>query len=75
MSQQDARVKVSCYSGYIYPEEPWAFVWQGKKLGVKSIEKVWREPGKRQFRVVTDEGKLFDLCYNEADNRWSAVEF
>lgn len=67
-------VKVKCYSGYLYAEEPRSFVWQGKELGIKSIENAWQEPGKRLFRVITQDGRLFELCYNEATDRWAAVE-
>jgi hypothetical protein len=68
------QIKVNCHSGYIYAEEPRSLVWQEKKLGIKSVEKAWQEPGKRLFRVVTEDGKLFELCYNEADDHWSAIE-
>ncbi|MFO7773298.1 MAG: hypothetical protein R6V59_05110 [Dehalococcoidia bacterium] len=67
-------ISVKCYSGYVYAEEPRSFVWREKELGIKSIEKTWREPGRRLFKVVTENGKLFELCYNEAADRWSALE-
>jgi hypothetical protein len=67
-------IKVKCYSGHVYAEEPRSFVWQGNELGIKSIEKAWQEPGGRIFRVVTEDGKLFELCYNERTDRWYAVE-
>lgn len=67
-------VSVKCYSGYLYAEEPRSFVWQESELGVKSVKEAWQEPGKRLFRVVTQDGRLFELCYNEATDRWSAVE-
>jgi len=67
-------IKVKCYSGHVYAEEPRSLVWQDKELGIKSIEKAWQEPGTRLFRVVTEDGKLFELCYNEAADRWFAVE-
>ena len=67
-------IKVKCYSGHVYAEEPRSLVWQDKELGIKSIEKAWQEPGTRLFRVVTEDGKLFELCYNERTDRWSAVE-
>jgi hypothetical protein len=67
-------MKVNCYSSYIYAEEPRSFVWQEKQLGIKSVEKAWQEPGKKLFRVVTEEGRLFELCYNEADDLWSAIQ-
>jgi hypothetical protein len=67
-------VSVKCYSGYLYAEEPRSFVWQESELKVQSVQGAWREPGKRLFRVVTHDGRLFELCYNEAIDRWSAIE-
>lgn len=66
--------RVTCYSGYAYPEEPRSFVWQERELRIKSLENAWREPGKRKFRVVVEDGRLFELCYNEAADDWSAIE-
>jgi hypothetical protein len=68
------QTKVKCYSGYIYPEEPRSFIWQEKELIVKSIETAWREPSRRLFRVITEDGGLFELCYNETDDQWSAIQ-
>jgi hypothetical protein len=67
-------VQVKCYSGYIYAQEPQSFVWQEKGNRIKSIEKAWQEPGKRLFKAVTEDGKLFELCYNETNDQWSAIE-
>jgi hypothetical protein len=67
-------VQVKCYSGYIYAQEPQSFIWQEKENRIESIEKAWQEPGKRLFRAVTEDGKLFELCYNEPDDQWSAIE-
>ena len=67
-------IKVKCYSGYVYAEEPRSFVWQEKELEIKSIEKAWQEPGRRLFKVVTENGKLIRLCYNETRDQWSAVD-
>ena len=66
--------EVRCYSGYLYAQEPRSFVWQGKEVGIKSVERAWQEPGQRLFRVVAEDGNLFELCYNEAADRWSAIE-
>jgi len=74
MSWQNMDIKVKCYSGYVYPEEPRSFIWQGKELRMKSVEKAWQEPGRRLFKVVTEDGKLFELCYNSTADQWSAVE-
>lgn len=67
-------LKVNSYSGYTYAERPASFLWQGREYRVKEIEKVWQEPGKRLFKVTTDGGKSFELCYNETDDQWSAID-
>ena len=65
---------VNCYSGHIYAERPRSFRWQDMEYEVKEIEKAWQEPGERHFRVRTSGNKLFQLCYNEARDRWSLNE-
>ncbi|MFP3898326.1 MAG: hypothetical protein ACLFVD_03350 [Dehalococcoidia bacterium] len=67
-------INVTCYCGYIYGQEPRSFVWEEEEQKVKLLEKAWQGPGTRLFRVVTQAGRLFELCYREADDRWSAVE-
>ena len=64
-------VQVKCYSGHTYAERPKSFLWQGIEYEVQKIEKAWREPDKRLFKVITDKGKTFELCYNETEDRWS----
>jgi hypothetical protein len=65
---------VKCYSGHIYPEEPRSFQWEGVDYEVAEIERAWQEPGERHFLVKTGDNKLFQLCYNEAEERWSLTE-
>jgi len=67
-------VKVHCYSGYRYPEEPRSFVWQESELQIESVEEAWQEPGKRLFKVVAQDRTLFALCYNEATDRWAVAK-
>ena len=67
-------ISVKCYSGYLYAEEPRSFVWQESGLQIESVEEGWQEPGKRLFKVVTQDGRLFVLCYNEGTDRWATVE-
>lgn len=35
---------------------------------------MWKEPGIRLFRVLTEEDKSFELCYDETEDEWVAVE-
>ena len=68
-------IKVKCYSGHTYAERPDSFAWQDKEYKVQNIEKEWQEPGERHFRVQTEDGKFFELCYNEQEDEWSLIEF
>ncbi len=67
-------LKVHCYSGHTYAERPQSFVWQNAEYKVEEIEKAWQEPGKRCFQVRTVDNKIFQLCYNEAQQKWTGVE-
>ena len=67
-------LSVKCYSGHTYAEEPRSFEWGGVEYEVAEIEKSWLEPGERYFLVRTGDNKLFQLCYNETNNRWSIIE-
>ncbi len=67
-------LEVNCYSGHTYAERPKSFRWEGIEYEVEEIEKAWVEPGKRYFRVRTGGNKLFRLCYNETERRWSLTE-
>ena len=67
-------LKVTCYSGHTYAEQPTSLLWEGIEYKVQEIEKAWQEPGKRLFKVITEDGRPFELCYNEASDQWSATE-
>jgi hypothetical protein len=67
-------IQVKCYSGQTYAERPVSFRWQGEIHKVARIEREWLEPGARRFLVRTEEGRLFELCYQEQEDKWSAIE-
>ena len=67
-------LEVSCYSGHTYAERPISFTWRGVEYQVAEVEKEWRQPGKKCFRVKTGDSKSFQLCYNEDQEEWSLKE-
>jgi len=66
-------IKVKCYSSHTYAQRPVSFIWQDKVHKISKIENEWLEPGKRYFTVVTEGEKLFELCYNEAQDKWRLI--
>ncbi len=65
---------VKCYSGHTYAQEPRSFTHEDIEYRVAAIERAWLEPGERRFLVKTGNNKFFQLCYNEAEDRWSVTE-
>jgi hypothetical protein len=62
---------VECHSGHTYAGEPRAVVWQGQRYEVESVVARWRLPQGPAFRVLAGEGVVFDLDYNEEEDRWT----
>ena len=63
-------IEVKCYSGHTYAQRPVSFVWRDTEHRISKIETEWLEPGKNFFRIVTEDEKVFELCYNEAQDKW-----
>ncbi len=45
-------------------------MWLGEEHKIAQVENEWLEPGKRFFKVVTEDEKVFQLCYNETQDQW-----
>ena len=61
---------VACRSDSLYPERPVAFYYEGKRWCVVKIITRWRSPGFRHFRVLVEEESVFELVYDETEDRW-----
>lgn len=61
---------VECHSGYEYAERPVAFYWEGNRWEIEAIEAQWSLPGGKQFRVRTQDERIFELFYDELKDEW-----
>ncbi len=61
---------VECRSEHAYAQRPTAFEWDGERLEVESVEAQWQTPGAKHFRVRTAEMGIFELVYDQNENRW-----
>lgn len=61
---------VECHSGFAYAERPVALRWQDERLEIDLIEAQWRTPQGKYFRVRTQDGQIFVLCYAEQSDEW-----
>jgi len=72
-------IQVSAYAGYKAEEKPLKFIFEGKKYTVKEIvhqtsEEILGGGVRRRYTVKTDEGLMFDLCYDVSRDRWFLEE-
>jgi hypothetical protein len=66
--------RVECYSGYEYPERPYAFHWQDRRLEVSEVMQTWRTPQGKYFQVKTEDMQIFELVYKESEDDWLIVQ-
>ena len=64
---------VECYSGSEYAEYPRAFEWQAARLKVADVLQRRRTPSGKAFRVLADDGLVYDLSYDEISQGWTAT--
>jgi hypothetical protein len=72
-------IRVECYSGHTYAQEPRAFEWEGRRYRVERVVKRWRTPTGPGFRVEVASisnlqspmSNLFDLTYLESADQWT----
>ena len=61
---------VECHSEYEYAQRPSALHWEGQRLEISAIQVEWRIPGGHNFRVLTTDGRRFELFYGELYDEW-----
>ncbi len=62
--------KVTCYSGKDDAGQPKTLLWRGKTRAIRVILAEWDEPEGKGFRVITVDGAVFDLFYDQNKNTW-----
>jgi hypothetical protein len=68
-------VRVECYAGYRDEQEPRAF-WLGeRRLAVVEILDRWIGPDYRYFRITADDGHLYVLRRDDAEDEWTLGAF
>ena len=64
-----SELKVICYSGHTYAEEPRAFILDGREHSVERVVARWKAPNGPSFCVLSDLGPVI-LAYDENADRW-----
>ncbi|PYS31546.1 MAG: hypothetical protein DMG11_00915 [Acidobacteria bacterium] len=65
------KIHVECHSGHKVNERPIKF-WIGERVVfVESIEDQWHGTNALYFRIRADDGNIYVLGYDEADDIWT----
>lgn len=73
--QREVGERVECRAEAAYPGRPLAFTFQGQRREVVEILKSWRSPQGSGFRVSIEDGRVFELLYDQALDEWVVGEF
>jgi hypothetical protein len=74
MVQEESRQPVECRSDDDYAGRPLAIHWQGRRCIVERVVATWRTPDAKYYRVITQEGTIFDCCYSASVDAWTVFE-
>jgi hypothetical protein len=66
-------ITVECYAGSKAEEYPLRFQLDGRTHEVKSTEDRWLTPGCRCFKVLTEDGNVYVLQYEEVLDTWNLL--
>ena len=62
--------QVACHAGYAYAERPQAFLWEDRRYTVERVLAQALRVDGRWFRVLTQDGQVFELLYAPDLDRW-----
>lgn len=62
---------VWCLSSSSYADQPLAFTWQGVRIQVQVVIQRWRSVQGMNFQVQAEDGKQYNLFYDESLDSWS----
>lgn len=75
----DMELHVECYAGYRADERPLRFTFLGKtgmqKYEVREVLDQWYGVGYRCFKVRTQDGNIYILRHQEANDLWLLDSF
>ena len=63
-------VAVEVYSSFAYAVEPRAFHHDNARHSVERVERMWKTPGRTHFYVRDAQQHLFELIYEQSNDRW-----
>ncbi len=69
------KVRVECYAGYRGQERPVRFTLGENTLEVREVEDQWYSPDAVYFRVHADDGNIYVLRHDEAEDEWTLEGF
>jgi hypothetical protein len=68
-------LRVECHAGHRGEETPCAFHLGQRRITVLDVLDRWLAPDHRYFKVTGDDGGIYILRHDTADDRWELTLF
>ncbi|MBW2356736.1 MAG: hypothetical protein JRF23_08250 [Deltaproteobacteria bacterium] len=68
-------IQVQCHAGYRGEETPRAFRLGDRQVAVAAVLDRWLAPDHRYFKVAGDDGGIYILRHDPAQDRWEMTLF
>lgn len=73
MSENEIKVRVSCYAGYRGEETPRCFFLNEQRIEVTEVLDRWLAPDHRYFKLRGDDGAVYLLRHDIASGQWELI--
>lgn len=70
-----SEIRVECYAGYKADERPVRFCAGENTYAVESVDDKWYSPDATFFRVTANDGNVYVLRHDHANDRWTLEAF
>lgn len=75
MSDRRLQIDVACYAGYRGEETPQSLMLGDRRVGVEEVIDRWLDPQHRYFKLRGDDGGVYLVRHDVADDVWELTLF
>lgn len=75
MIDRRLQIGVTCYAGYRGEETPQSLTYGKRQIEVREVVDRWLDPGHRYFKLRGDDGGIYIVRYDVAEDLWELTMF
>lgn len=75
MKDRSLQIDVTCYAGYRGEETPRSLMLGDRRIGVEEVIDRWLDPQHRYFKLRGDDGGVYLIRHDVAEDVWELTLF